>query len=77
MLRKYGPFNLERFVGDTNTMKVHDLNNEKNECGIDFIDLENVKTFARDRLKTAEDNHFGHCPHCINAESYEKSIRYN
>lgn len=77
MLRKYGPFNLERFVGDLDTMIVHDLNNEKNECCIDFIELEKIKTFARDRLKTAEANHFNHCPYCINAESYEKLISYN
>lgn len=77
MLRKYGPFHNERFIGDTGTMRVHDLDNEKNECEIDFIDHEHIKTFARDRLKTAEENHFSHCPFCVNAESYEKHIHYN
>lgn len=76
MFRKYGPFYSERFIGDTSTMKVHDVYHEKNECEIDFIDHEHIKTFARDRLKTAEENHFSHCPFCINAESYVRLIHY-
>lgn len=76
MLRKYEPFNDGRFVGDTKTMTVHDLDNEKNSCEIDFIDPEHIKTFDRDRLKTAEELHFNHCTHCITPESYVKHSHF-
>lgn len=76
MHRNYGPFNKERFVGNTNTMEVHDLDNEKSACEIDFIDHEHIQTFRRDRLKTAEELKFAHCAHCINEESLIKHISY-
>lgn len=76
MRRKYGPFNNERFVGNTNTMKVHDLDNEKSECEIDFIDLDHITTSRRDRLKTYEGLNYSHCTHCINPESLIKHNFY-
>lgn len=76
MRRKYGPFSSERFVADANMMVVHDLDNEKGECEIDFIAHEHVRTFSRDRLKTAEDRNYAHCAHCISPESYIKHSWY-
>jgi hypothetical protein len=74
--RKYGPFNNERFVGNAKTMEVHDLDGEKSECEIDFMDHEHIITYGRDRLTTFEGLQYNLCPHCISPESLIKHNWY-
>lgn len=45
MRRYYAPFNGLRFVLNTSTGEIHDLDNETPQCQIDEIKPENVKSY--------------------------------
>lgn len=70
MARRHGPPTFgKRYVGNTNTTEVHDLDNEKtagNECQIDeIIAAGNVTTFLPDTLAQAHSERYDNCAHCI------------
>jgi hypothetical protein len=70
MARRPGPPTYgKRFIGNTNTTEVHDLDNEQtgsNECQIDeIISAGHVKTFSPDTLDQAHDEGYDNCAHCI------------
>ena len=69
-LRRYGsPTNGCRFIGNTNTTEVHDLDNERtggNECQIDeLISGGNVTTFNPDTLEQALSEGYDACAYCL------------
>ena len=67
--RQEPPTNGKRYVGNTNTTEVHDLDNEKtgeNQCQIDeIIDAGQAVTFILDDLDRAHDEGYDNCAHCI------------
>lgn len=69
MTRRYRkPFNEKRFIGNTNTNQVHDLDKEdksENGCQIDEIKDEHVKTFVPDTLSQAHEEKFKDCDKCL------------
>ncbi len=65
MRRYYPPFNGKRYIGNANTMEVHDLDNEKTECQIDEIKTEHIRTFSPDTLYEAHSHGFDNCYWCI------------
>lgn len=65
MRRFHWPFNGRRYIGNKNTMEVHDLDNEQIACQIDDIDPQYIVTFGPDSLETAHDEGFDNCVHCI------------
>lgn len=65
MRRYHWPFNGKRYIGNTNTMEVHDLDNETRNCQIDEIKHEHVKTFTPDSLDEAHRQGFDNCAYCI------------
>lgn len=71
MTRKYRtPFNGNRYIGNTNTNEVHDLDNEQNRCKIDEIKDEHVKTFVPDTHGQAKSEGFDNCHYCIGNSKY-------
>lgn len=58
-----------RFLGNTNTMEVHDLDNEQtgaDECQIDeIIRAGHAVRFTPDSLQTANNSGYDNCAHCI------------
>ena len=73
MKRYYPPFNGKRFIGNTNTHEVHDLENEQygdGKCQIDEIKKEHIVTFSPDTLHEAEQRKFDHCQWCIGGSKY-------
>jgi hypothetical protein len=70
MARRPGPpTNGKRFVGNTNKLEVHDLDNEKtgaNECQIDeIIRAGHAVIFSPDTLDEAHDQGYDNCAYCI------------
>lgn len=68
MRRPYYPYNGKRFIGNTNTNQVHDLDNEdarENGCQIDEIKIEHVRTFSPDTLAKARQEGFENCDKCL------------
>lgn len=65
MRRDRWPFNGKRYIGNTNTKEVHDLDHEKPACQIDEIKDEHVRTFTPDTLEEAHRHRFDNCAHCI------------
>ncbi|MFX0097153.1 MAG: hypothetical protein ACFE7E_05285 [Candidatus Hodarchaeota archaeon] len=69
MRREGAPTYGRRFVGNTNTEEVHDLDNEQtkpNECQIDeIINANHVRTFEPDTLDQAHKEGFDNCAYCI------------
>lgn len=70
MTRRGGPPTWSnRFVGNSSTQEVHDLDNEKtgpNECQIDdLIRAGDVMLFAPDTLNEAHLQGYDDCAHCI------------
>jgi hypothetical protein len=71
MLRRYGrpPIYGNRYVGNTNTMEVHDLDNEKTgaaQCQIDeIIKAGHAVTFTPDTLEQAHSRGYDNCAYCI------------
>ncbi|MFC2169074.1 hypothetical protein ACFLRM_00710 [Acidobacteriota bacterium] len=67
MTRRFSNTNgWKRYLGNTNEMKVHDLENEKtgeNECQIDEIKPEHIKRFST--LFQAHKEKFKDCSHCL------------
>jgi hypothetical protein len=71
MARRYlAPFYGKRFIGNTNTNEVHDLDNEKNGCKIDQIKDYHVKTFTPDTHAQAKAEGFDNCAYCIGDSRY-------
>jgi hypothetical protein len=71
--RRYrSPFNGNRFIGNTNTNEVHDLDNEDRygKCNIDLIKDEHVKTFTPDTHSQAKAEGFDNCAKCIGNSNY-------
>ncbi len=66
MVRRFrSPYNNKRYLGNTNEMKVHDLDNEdtdENACQIDEIKDEHIKMF--DSLWQAHQENFQDCKYC-------------
>lgn len=71
-LRFDGNMRGERFVGNTLTLEVHDLLNEKTLCQIDEIlkagNDEPILTLFEAKLKG-----YDHCPYCIIDEDFRKN----
>lgn len=71
MRRWYSPVNGKQYLGNTNTMEVHDLDNEKvdpNQCQIDKIIYEHhARTFSPDSLKMAKRQGYDHCKWCFDS----------
>ena len=70
MPRRPGPPTYgKRFVGNTNKLEVHDLDNEQtgaNECQIDeIISAGHAVTFSPDSLAEAQSQGYDSCAHCI------------
>ncbi|WP_156911826.1 hypothetical protein [Salibacterium aidingense] len=67
MRRKRAPFNDKRFIGNTNSNEVHDLDNEDRygECNIPLIRDSHVKTFSPDTHAQAKREGFDNCAKCI------------
>jgi len=68
MRRPYYPYLGKRFIGNTNTNQVHDLDKEDtnpNGCQIDEILTEHVKTFSPDALEQAHQEGFENCDKCL------------
>lgn len=67
--RPWPPTKGKRYVGNTNTKEVHDLDNEKygaNECQIDeIIAAGHAVTFTPDTLSQAHSEGYDNCAHCI------------
>lgn len=71
MTRRYGyPYNGNRFIGNTNSNEVHDLDNEKNGCKINEIKTFHVKTFTPDTHQQAKNEGFDNCYWCIGNSKY-------
>lgn len=71
MSRRHGrPFNGKRFIGNSNTMEVHDLDNEKTSCKIDLIKHEHIVTFSPDSLSEAKKQKFNNCDHCLGGSNH-------
>lgn len=68
--RQRAPFNGKRFIGNTNTNEVHDLDNEKAGCKIDLITVSHIKTFIPDSHEQAKREKFDNCAHCIGGSRY-------
>lgn len=56
---------MARFLGNNNTMEVHDLNNVKAGCKIDEIKKEHKVTFIPDTKEKAKSEGYDYCAHCI------------
>lgn len=65
--RKKGNMNGEQYLGNTDKMEVHDLDNEKtgkNECQVDEItDAAHDKPYTT--LKAAHDDGYEDCDYCL------------
>lgn len=71
MTRRYrSPFNGNRFIGNTNSNEVHDLDNEQNGCHIDEIKDNHIKTFSPDTHSQAKREGFDNCAYCIGNSKY-------
>ena len=65
MAKRYsGNMNGERYLGNTNEMEVHDLDNENSNCQIDeIIRAGNDKPF--NSLEIARSNGYDNCHWCL------------
>ncbi|MFC7064000.1 hypothetical protein [Halobacillus seohaensis] len=71
MSRRYqSPFKGNRYIGNTNSNEVHDLDDEKVSCQIDKIKTDHVKTFIPDSHSQAKREGFDNCAHCIGNSKY-------
>lgn len=68
--RHRSPFKGSRYIGNTNTNEVHDLDNEKAVCQIDEIMSEHVRTFSPDTHAEAKRKGFDNCAYCIGDSDY-------
>jgi hypothetical protein len=72
MARRYGsPTYGRQFVGNTQKMEVHDLDNERtgaNQCQInEIIQANHARTFNPDTLDQAHSEGYDNCAYCIGA----------
>lgn len=54
---------MSRYLGNKNTMEVHDRHNEKEQCQLDEIKQDHKKNF--DSLSEAHSEGFDNCAWCI------------
>lgn len=63
----------KRFVGNTNSTEVHDLDNEKtgqNQCQIDeIIQAKHAVTFTPDTLVQANSDGYDNCAYCLGSST--------
>lgn len=59
------PFNGKRYIGNTNTNEVHDLDYEKSNCRIDEIKDDHIKTFIPDTHEQAKSEGFDNGHYCL------------
>lgn len=69
-MRRQGPPTYgKRYVGNTNKIEVHDLDNEQtgaNECQInEIIAAGHARTFSPDTLEQAHNEGYDNCAHCL------------
>ncbi len=69
MRRYYPPFNGKRFIGNSNTSEVHDLDNEKPLCQINEIRPHHIVTFTPDTLQQAHAQGYDNCAYCIGSST--------
>ena len=62
MIRIHAPFYGKRYIGDTSKNIVHDLLSEKDNCSIDTIEYNCVRTF--DSIKQAIGQQYRICKFC-------------
>ena len=65
MRRWQWPFNGKRYIGNTNTTEVHDLDNEQVNCQINEIKTDHVRTFSPDTHSEAKRQGFDNCHWCL------------
>ena len=67
MIRSFYPFFNKRYVYDGNTNTLHDLRNEKSECGIDSMDEELIESYSSLNEGSLMLDHpvYKKCPHCM------------
>jgi len=66
--RRTGHMNGERYLGNTNTTEVHDLDNEKGSCQIDeIIKAGHDKPFAT--LQAAHAAGYDNCAYCLGSST--------
>jgi len=70
MRRHHSPFNGKKYIGNTSTHEVHDLDNEEIGCRINLIKDEHVKTFMPDSKSKAKRENFHSCMHCMGRPKY-------
>ncbi|WP_419892829.1 hypothetical protein [Oceanobacillus kimchii] len=68
--RYYHPFNGNRYIGNTNTNEVHDLENEKTSCRINEIKHDHIVNFNPDTHAQAKREGFDNCAYCIGNSKY-------
>ena len=67
-LRNYWSYSGKRYLGNTNTNEVHDLEKEKPGCKIDDIRVQHIKMFVS--FEDAKKEKFDNCAHCIGGSRY-------
>ncbi|MHB8567410.1 MAG: hypothetical protein ACYC7D_01420 [Nitrososphaerales archaeon] len=61
--RLYAPYFAKRYIGDSDTKILHDLDVEKRECLIDIIPKSRIQMF--EWLSIPTDLGYGGCKHCM------------
>jgi hypothetical protein len=61
--RLFAPFFAKRYVGDSETKILHDLDSERKECMIDSIPKNRIQMF--EWLSNASDLKYKGCKHCM------------
>lgn len=68
MRRNYEPFDGKRYLENTNTDEVHDLDNESPNCHIDEIKHEHIcmhETLTSVRIARIFNDKINGCAHCL------------
>jgi len=59
---------LKRYLGNTNSLEVHDTQNEKTNCQLDEVKLEHRQWY--DTLSSAKaDRSYDNCAHCLSGST--------
>ncbi len=59
-----------RWVGDKRVLRVHDLDNAQDACGIDeLMEAETFICFGPDTLVEARNRSYRPCPHCASSDA--------
>ena len=65
-MRRYGsPYNGRKYIGNSNTKEVHNLDNEQTNCQINEIKSDHIVTFNPDSQSVANSDGYDNCAHCI------------